>query len=353
MISFKKYSLLLDYLKGKLPKKEHDQIAKEIEQNPELQEGMEDMKLLEKAFIDYKLLNIEHIAEQSYEDYQKRSRFKKWLFSSLILMGVGITLAVLDIDRTEAPASTSSHQDVVQPVPEAPELVEMPETAQETPQVITPRQPSPKKTPATAQPIPDTTPTQEPAPQLNVPAISPVPEASAVPEKEVLVFKKDPCIRHQVELSLNIEKTCKGKNNGAVAITAEGGQAPYSYAVYNESKTKKLALNNLTEGLYTATATDNNGCYSELVFEVQSKLCPQDYEFNPGIGQTINFGVSKGTLKVHTPAGEVYFEKSIQGPAPFEWDGKSSKGTVKPGYYIFNIDQNGQQLKFGSITITE
>ncbi len=52
--------------------------------------------------------------------------------------------------------------------------------------------------------------------------------------------------------------SCPGGANGAVALSASGGTAPYNY-LWNNSLTT-ATVTGLTAGVYSATATDANGC---------------------------------------------------------------------------------------------
>ncbi len=52
--------------------------------------------------------------------------------------------------------------------------------------------------------------------------------------------------------------TCNGGNDGALEVSASGGQAPYTYLWSNGASGESIS--NLTAGNYLVTATDNNGC---------------------------------------------------------------------------------------------
>ncbi len=52
--------------------------------------------------------------------------------------------------------------------------------------------------------------------------------------------------------------TCKGSNNGSISLTANGGTAPYQFDWNNQKTTNEI--NQLVEGFYLATITDNQGC---------------------------------------------------------------------------------------------
>ncbi len=52
--------------------------------------------------------------------------------------------------------------------------------------------------------------------------------------------------------------TCNGGNNGAISVSASGGEAPYTYLWSNGGSGP--SINTLTAGNYLVTASDNNGC---------------------------------------------------------------------------------------------
>ncbi len=61
--------------------------------------------------------------------------------------------------------------------------------------------------------------------------------------------------------SVNNNVSCNGGNNGAAAIVASGGSAPYTYSWSNGQSTS--AGTNLSAGNYTVTVTDVTGCTSQ------------------------------------------------------------------------------------------
>ena len=60
--------------------------------------------------------------------------------------------------------------------------------------------------------------------------------------------------------------TCNGGNNGAISVTASGGQVPYTYSWSNGGSGPSIT--NLTAGNYLVTATDNVGCQIVKLYTV-------------------------------------------------------------------------------------
>ncbi len=61
------------------------------------------------------------------------------------------------------------------------------------------------------------------------------------------------------------DESCAG-NDGALAVTVNGGTAPYTYAWNTGATTQNI--NGLTEGTYTLTVTDSEGCSTDDTFTV-------------------------------------------------------------------------------------
>lgn len=60
--------------------------------------------------------------------------------------------------------------------------------------------------------------------------------------------------------------SCQENNDGEINITVSGGTAPYVYQWSNGSANQDQ--NGLSDGTYTVTVTDNNGCTSEASFTI-------------------------------------------------------------------------------------
>ena len=60
--------------------------------------------------------------------------------------------------------------------------------------------------------------------------------------------------------------SCNGGSDGSIAVSASGGQAPYTYAWSNGAS--GASVTNLAAGSYLVTASDNNGCSVVKVYNI-------------------------------------------------------------------------------------
>ncbi len=65
-----------------------------------------------------------------------------------------------------------------------------------------------------------------------------------------------------------INETCPDAADGSIEVTATGGTVPISY-LWSNGGTGNL-IEDLTAGMYTVTATDDNGCMAEETYEVET-----------------------------------------------------------------------------------
>ncbi|PLX01851.1 MAG: hypothetical protein C0594_12555, partial [Marinilabiliales bacterium] len=57
------------------------------------------------------------------------------------------------------------------------------------------------------------------------------------------------------------DPTCFGLDNGTIEATVTGGSSPYTYLWNDENNQTDASASDLSEGTYTITVTDDNGCY--------------------------------------------------------------------------------------------
>ena len=127
--------------------------------------------------------------------------------------------------------------------------------------------------------------------------------------------------------------TCAGGNNGAINLSVTGGTLPYQYNWSNGQNSQGIF--NLTEGNYSVTVNDFNGCEKQLNFSIDQ---PQ----NPLIVNAISTnssggGVADGAIDITITGGV--------SPYSFLWSNGAITEDISdllPGAYLVTItDVNG------------
>ena len=130
--------------------------------------------------------------------------------------------------------------------------------------------------------------------------------------------------------------TCISGNfdNGSIDLTVTGGVLPYNFAWSNGAGTEDIT--GLTEGYYTVTVTDGNGC--QTTDSVRINLPPPlsfSHTLSDYNGLNIScFGLSNGSIEIELTSGE----------APFVYYWTKPDGSV-------STDQNLYNLKAGHYTL--
>lgn len=133
-----------------------------------------------------------------------------------------------------------------------------------------------------------------------------------------------------------------GFDNGAIDLTSTGGIVPYGNFVWSNGATTE-DISNLTQGLYSVTYTDANGCVKrdsitinlpeDLVFTTTSS----DYN-----GYNIScFGASDGWIKLHLTSGTAPYSITWQKEgAGYISEADSISGLTSGRYIVHVIDAN-------------
>ena len=128
-------------------------------------------------------------------------------------------------------------------------------------------------------------------------------------------------------------------NDGAINLTVSGGVSPYIYLWSNGSITEDIS--GLTEGTYTVTVTDFNGCTMTGSGKVVNPP-PLTYvstvsDYN---GYSIScFGMSNGSIKINTTSGTPPYIFTWTGPDGFSATTQNITG-LKAGTYVLQIVDN-------------
>jgi gliding motility-associated-like protein len=153
-----------------------------------------------------------------------------------------------------------------------------------------------------------------------------------------------------------IEKniTCQSGvfNDGAINLSVSGGAGPYTYLWSNGAVTEDIS--GLTEGTYTVTVTDFNGCIragsGKVVNPPPLKYTTLISDYN---GYNIScFGLSNGSIKVTTTSGTPPYIFSWTGPDGFIATTQNVSG-LRAGTYILEITDSLACNTRETIVLTE
>ena len=132
-------------------------------------------------------------------------------------------------------------------------------------------------------------------------------------------FSTNEVVNEPTILSLAISNvsnaSCSGKADGSITVVASGGTAPYEYRLANGLFVATPLFTSVSEGMYTLTVRDSNGCEEEVVASVLND---------------VNIGI---TAQVTNPlcVGEASGEITV-----------TATGGVEPYSYLITGQQNGQ-----------
>ena len=144
------------------------------------------------------------------------------------------------------------------------------------------------------------------------------------------------------EIDINATITdvdCYDQNTGSVSVLVSGGTSSYTLQ-WNPGSGSGSNLNNITEGTYTLSVTDANGCLKVDTFIVtEPPLLVVNLTQN---GATLNSTVSGGV------PGYTYRWKEFSNPANILQQGGTSYMVLTPGSYYLEIEDNN-----GCITLSD
>ena len=126
---------------------------------------------------------------------------------------------------------------------------------------------------------------------------------------------------------------CYGGATGSLNLTVSGGTQPYTYLWSNGSTTEDLV--NVTEGVYTVTITDANGCTITVSETVTQPAAPLSGTVT--ITNVSCFGGSDGAVNLTVTGGT--------SPYAFAWSNgavtEDVSGLIAGTYSVIITDQNG------------
>jgi len=354
------FSAIEGYVHNTLSNEEQIAFEKLLSENKELKETTELSLAAQKAIQRKKLYEVKNLIKEVHTEKTKGKRLKKTaLFGGLLaLCGLGICF----FWRQDAVTSMTEHKSIppsVPPIQVVPKAAEVRETLvakksshkePNEPKVVTPSIVS--DAPLLVEPAEGQIPSIEPyvSPLLPEPANKPPLAVSPPSVKEI----ENSCAHVNLEASATAEPSCQHQSTGRIVISGiKGGTAPYSFQLLNQQN-QVVMMDHLPAGTYSLILSDKQHC--EKIIEgikVKEENCVKDYELNLANGDVVDWGIATQatTLSVLDKGEIVYFYKRFNAGEPMLWDGVSSSGTHKNGYFIYVLQyQDGTALN-GSVTV--
>jgi gliding motility-associated-like protein len=131
-----------------------------------------------------------------------------------------------------------------------------------------------------------------------------------------------------------------GFDNGEIDLTVTGGVAPYTYLWSNSATTEDIT--GLTEGEYTVTITDANGC--QLVTSATVNNPPQllfNYQLSNHNGYNIScYDGANGVIRISTRSGTAPFTYTWSSPSGFSSSLPEISGLPAGQYNMHIVDSN-------------
>jgi gliding motility-associated-like protein len=153
------------------------------------------------------------------------------------------------------------------------------------------------------------------------------------------------CIGFDATASMQHE-SCSG-NDGSIVVTAEGGAGPYALTLVPGPNATGNAFNGLTEGQYTLTATDQNGC------EVQQAIQLNRDAPNLQLVGTADEYCSDGTGAIEVVANEPSnFQYSLNGGSNWQ-DSGLFEGLHGGAFTITAANANGCEGEVEAVVLNE
>lgn len=169
--------------------------------------------------------------------------------------------------------------------------------------------------------------------------VCPLDASKIAPKCDVL-----PSIVIQTPINAYVENitpvSCYGGTDGAIDITASGGDAPYTYVWSREGGGFSASTEDVTgipAGTYNVTITDSKGCQ----FTLEDIIVTQPLELQATLGSVVDvscFGGNDGSISISVTGGTT--------PYTFAWTGPD-------GYTASIEDITGLEAGTYSVTVTD
>ena len=174
-------------------------------------------------------------------------------------------------------------------------------------------------------------------------------------------FNADHMLSQPLQLQLDpltgidvTDVSCNNGNDGSITINMTGGTTPYNYTWTGTTQTTQT-VSNLTQGTYSVTIDDDNGCVfsgNPIVATVNQPLAPITYTYS-----TIDVdchGNSTGEINIgNVSGGTAPYSFSWTGPNGFTSTDPSISNLPVGGYNLTITDNNScTQYSFTGISST-
>jgi gliding motility-associated-like protein len=106
------------------------------------------------------------------------------------------------------------------------------------------------------------------------------------------------------------DASCSGIDDGAISITASGGELPYEYSLDGINYGSASVFSGLAPGAYTVYVRDNTGCFVTLDISIGVGPGP-----SLGIPETedASCGIANGSINIDASGGTIPYSYSIDG----------------------------------------
>ena len=139
-----------------------------------------------------------------------------------------------------------------------------------------------------------------------------------------------------ITLDNQTNESCASACDGILSVSVSGGSSPYTYLWDNPSASNGTSINNLCQGSYTLTVTDNAGCTSSETYTITSggaltlSTTGTDPSCNGDADGTASVSISGGT----SPFTYLWDDASLQST-------NTASGLIAGSYSVSVTDANG------------
>jgi gliding motility-associated-like protein len=143
-----------------------------------------------------------------------------------------------------------------------------------------------------------------------------------------------------------ITPSCYNSTDGSIELFVTGGTPPYQYHWSHDTSLTLAQANNLSDGIYTITITDGNGCNIDTLIHLTA---PTPLQIDVTTQNPNCFGIHNGNITVQVSGGSPAYS--------YLWNNNSTSATLNqigPGIYSVTVTDNHQcSTVFNNIQITE